>query len=189
MEHAKKKQESTLIIGLGKATHHMLADKKENEPHIISSRGEEVLKNVVRGYGEHREQGKEVHVIFVGNVPNYNTPQKFIPLLRKHAPTLPQAEMFKDAAVRQGILEQHITTIPKGTDLMQNLMAVKKHLQELDIHPKIEIHVDGYQTKRTEMVAKHVLKGYELEVKPVYVQRNFGMKLFTCGLVSIFIIV
>ena len=179
MEHTKKKhQNGTFIIGLGKATHHMLADKKEEEPHVISHRGGEVLSSVIKSYRENREKGNEVHVVFVGRAPNYNTPQKLVPLLRKHVISTPQAEMFKEASIAAGISKEHVTAIPKGTDLMQNLIAVKRHLEELGTTPKIEIHVDGYQAKRTEMVAKHILEGYQLEVKPIYVPRNFGMRLF-----------
>ena len=168
----------TVIIGLGKASHHMLAGKKEGEPHVLSERGSEVMKHVAERYHQHSRLGNEVHVIFAGGRPNYNTPQKFIPFLRGHVPEAPQAELLKEAAIAQGVMGNHITAVPKGSDMMQNLVAVKNHLAELEVKPKLEIFVDGHQLKRAEMVAKHVLNGYEIEVKPVFVERGLGMKIF-----------
>ncbi len=180
MEKAKRSIESnhTVIIGLGKATHHMLADRKADEPHVLSSRGSEVLQAVKSRYDQIVNAGRQVRVIFTGKNPNYTAPQKLVPFLRTHVPTVPQAELFKVAAVEKGVAEEHITAIPKGTDMMQNLIAVKNHFAELGVRPKVEIYVDGHQAKRAEMVAKHVFDGYELEVKPVFAPRNLGMKLF-----------
>jgi hypothetical protein len=180
MEKPRKSIEShhTVIIGLGKATHHLLADRKPGEPHVLSSRGSEVLQAVKSRYDQIVKAGKEVRVIFTGKNPNYTAPQKLVPFLRQHVPTAPQAELFKVAAVETGVGEEHITAIPKGTDMMQNLIAVKNHFADLGVKPKIEIFVDGHQAKRAEMVAKHVFDGYELEVKPVYTPRNLGMRLF-----------
>lgn len=175
MEASKKspiKQNQTVIIGLGKATHHMLAGKKEDEPHVITDRGHNLIQKVRERYQQLIEEGRNVHVIFAGKAPNYTATQKLIPFLRKHVPDTPQAEMFKELAMKKGIQEDHITTIPTGTDMMQNLVAVKNYFRELGVKPKLEIHVDGYQTKRAEMVARHVLDGFELEVKPVYTPRS-----------------
>jgi len=181
MEASKKSpaaQRPTVIVGLGKATQHMLAGKKEGEPHVISERGDSVIQRVRERYQQLVKEGREVQVIFAGRAPNYTATQKLIPFLRKHIPDTPQAEMFKEAAVQKGVQEGHIKTIPTGTDMMQNLVAVKNYLKDLKVKPKLEIHVDGYQTKRAEMVARHVLEGYELEVKPVYAPRGFGTKLY-----------
>ena len=81
--------------------------------------------------------------------------------------------------LKLGVPEERITPLSKGTDLMWNLINVRRHLNAMDNPPKvIEIHVDGYQAKRAAMVAKHVLRGYEIELKPAFVPRTWRGALF-----------
>jgi hypothetical protein len=175
-----KHQPERIILGLTKATHHRLAGKTtREEPHVLSPRGKEVLSRVAAAYGAHRAAGNEVHVIFAGRAPNYDAAQRQVPGLDAHAVTVPQAEMFKQEAAKLNVPEEHITALSKGTDLMWNLIYLRRHLGAMDNPPKvIEIHVDGYQASRAAMVARHVLRGYKIEMRPAFVERTFGGALF-----------
>ncbi len=171
MEKHKESRHHAIIV-LGKATH------RGPEGHIVSPRGKEVLKSVARSYEEHRKAGHDVVVYFTGNMPNFTWAQRVTPLTAKHTPAKPQSHIFKSAAISEhGISEEHTATARGGSDLMQNLIHARDILPSNAV---VEIHVDGYQSRRARMVADRVLgkHGIEYEIHPSYAPRNTAMMAF-----------
>jgi hypothetical protein len=167
----------TLIV-LGKATH-----MGPGGEHMLSPRGDAVMKASVASYMMHKESGHKVRVYYTGGAPNFTVAQNAIPILRRSVPGVSQAELFRNIAVSHyGVQEGDTVAIAKGSDLMQNLRNAKRRLDQdgaRDI-TTVEIHVDGYQSGRAAMVAKSTFRGYEYSVRPAYAERGRAMAAFEC---------
>ncbi len=171
MEKHKESRHHAIIV-LGKATH------RGPEGHIVSPRGKEVLKSVARSYEEHRKAGHDVVVYFTGNMPNFTWAQKATPWATRYTPTHSQSHIFRSAAISEhGIKEEHTATTRGGSDLMQNLIHARSMLPSNAV---VEVHVDGYQSRRARMVAERVFRkhGIEYEIHPSYAPRNTAMMVF-----------
>lgn len=172
--HKESRYESRhhAIVVLGKATH------RGPEGHRVSPRGKEVLKSAARSYEGHIKAGHDVAVYFTGNMPNFTWAQNAIPWTARYTPTQPQSHILRSAAISEhGIKEEHTITTRGGSDLMQNLIHARNMIHGNSI---VEIHVDGYQSRRTEMIAKRVFgkHGIEYEIHPAYAPRSFLMMVF-----------
>ncbi len=163
-----RKHDATIIV-LG---------KKLNPDETLSQRG---LAVTLEAASRHKDLSSETHskMVLAGSHQN----PVAVPTPKGLRPEDSEAKAMEKVLIEHGVPKEDLVLSEKGTNLALNLHFARKVMEQNGLNGPIEIHVDGYQSKRTSMIAKRVFNkkaGWEFkaEVIPVYTPRSMGRAIY-----------